>query len=145
MVVHTKLKICNQDKKTKCSYSTKCFTGATKKKDIETFILKKYTNSKPPFDIEILDQHHGYVTLDDDYLEEYNPFDVEKKDTTTVQPINSSEPSVTLRVTLPGKSVNTKLLLFSVIMNLSSIDCILFPPTDQRRIETLEESLFTIR
>ncbi len=145
MVVHSKLEICNQDKNLIRSFSTKCFTGATKKKDIETFILKKYPNSIPPFDIEILDQHHGFVTLDDDYLEEYTPFDVEKKDTTTVQPINSSEPSVTLRVTLPGKSFNTKFLLFCVIMNLSSIDSILFPPTDQQHIVALEESLFTIR
>jgi hypothetical protein len=144
MVVHTKLEICNQDKKIIRCYSTKCFTGAIKRKDIDTFILKKYPNSEPPYDIEILDQHHGFVTPDDDYLEEYNPFDVEKKDTTTVQPINSSEPSVTLRVTLPGKSVNTKLLFFSVI-NLSSIDSILFPPTDQQHIVALEESLFTIR
>jgi hypothetical protein len=112
MPVHTKLDFCNLDCKTKRTYQTKSFTSTTKTKDIEAFILKKYLNSKPPFNIGILDQRHGYVTLDDDYLEEYKPFDTETIHATTAQSTNSLEPTVKLRIYLPGRSVSSKLSLF---------------------------------
>ena len=140
MVVHTILEICTQDGTTICSYKTKRFTGVTKQKDIDDFLLKKYPNYKLPFNIKIRDQHHGYVTSDNDYLEEYNPFDHEKKNATMVQPINSSEKTVRLRVTLPGKSVSSKLSLFCVIVNLFVIDNISNSPIDQQNMLALEQS-----
>jgi hypothetical protein len=143
MTVHSKLEICNQEGEIIRCYKTKRFTGTTITEDIEAFILKKYKNSIPPFDIKILDQQHGYVTLDNDYLEEYTPFNIEKTNTTTVQPTNSSETTVTLRITLPRKSFCSNVSLFSVVMNLSCIDHILYSIVDQQYMKAVEEGLFT--
>jgi hypothetical protein len=83
-----------------------------------------------------LDQDDGYVTLDDDYLEEYIPFNTVQINATTVQPANSSELTVTLRVILPGNSFH------SLTMNLLCIDHILYSMIDRPYMMTLEEGLF---
>ncbi len=112
MPVHTKLEVCSQDHKIVRSFQTKSFTATTEIEDVEAFILKKNNNFKLPFDIQILDQHHGFVTFDKDYLEEYNPFHTETIQATTAQSTSSSESTVTLRIFLSGESVYSKLSLF---------------------------------
>ncbi|CAF3564871.1 unnamed protein product [Rotaria sordida] len=98
MEVHTKLKILNCRREKICTYKTPKLTGITKRKDIENFIVKKCKNFKPPFDIQIFDEDNDFVTLDDDYLEDYNPFKAKTIDTTTVQPTNSSIPTVIVQI-----------------------------------------------
>lgn len=115
MPVHSKLEIYNQKGKI-CSYQTKTFNKSTKMKDIESYILKKCGNHKSPFNIQILDQYHGFVTLDDDYIEEYGPFDTEQN-STTVQSANVFNATVTLRVTLPGIPFWNNISVFLIIIN----------------------------
>ena len=109
MVVHSKLEVYSQDGKPKSVFKTKTFLGIARKTAVEAFVLKKYSNAKAPLDIQILDQHGDYVTLDDDYLEEYNPFAIEQTDASTVQSVKLSERIVILRVTLSGMLIGIEL------------------------------------
>jgi hypothetical protein len=113
MTVHTKLQFCNDHDQDRiiCVYKTKAFTGATNMKIIEDYILKKYKNARPPFDIRILDHEDALVTLDQDYVEEYDPFNGKNLNVTTAEPINSSEITVTLRIFLPSKAIGSRIPL----------------------------------
>ncbi|CAF2773324.1 unnamed protein product [Rotaria sp. Silwood2] len=107
MEVNTKLNILNCHRKKICTYKTPKLTGITKRKDIENFILKKCKNFKPPFDIQIYDKDDDFVTLDDDYLEDYSPFKATTIDTTTVQSINSPTPTVIVQIILLNYASNS--------------------------------------
>ncbi|CAF4624106.1 unnamed protein product [Rotaria socialis] len=100
-MVHTILQIVDSNGKKIYSYKTQRFTETTTTKDIVTFILQKSNKFKPPLHIEIQDQPDGdFVTLDDDYLAEYEPFNPNNVDTTTGRVTN-----------LPGKTVKLKITL----------------------------------
>ncbi|CAF4356143.1 unnamed protein product [Rotaria sp. Silwood2] len=107
MEVNTKLNILNCHRKKICTYKTPKLTGITKRKDIENFILKKCKNFKPPFDIQIYDKDDDFVTLDDDYLEDYSPFKATTIDTTTVQSTNSPTPTVIVQIILLNYASNS--------------------------------------
>ncbi|CAF4490180.1 unnamed protein product [Rotaria sp. Silwood1] len=100
MEVHTKLNILNCYREKICTYKTPKLTGITKRKHVEDFILNKCKNFKHPFDIQIYDKDDDFVTLDDDYLKDYDPFKAKTIDTTTVQPINSPTPTVVVQIIL---------------------------------------------
>lgn len=117
MPVDTKLEIRGKEGE-KYSYNTRKFNGSTRMEDIKDLILKKFKSSRPSFNIEILDQYQEFVTLDEDHLEDYAPFDIEKRNASTLQSINSSEKQVTLRVTVPSKSFCRNISLFSIAINL---------------------------
>ncbi|CAF1122673.1 unnamed protein product [Adineta steineri] len=68
--------------------------------NIHAFLLRKPEIGSVPFKIEIRDQEGDFVTFDDDYKEEYNTFNTENTDKTTVEPTNSLDRTVILRVTL---------------------------------------------
>ncbi|CAF4790884.1 unnamed protein product, partial [Rotaria sp. Silwood2] len=67
---------------------------------------KKCKHFKPPFDIHIRDKQDDFVTLDDDYLEDYNPFTPTTIDITSVQPSNTSTTTVLLQVILLSYASN---------------------------------------
>ncbi|CAF1122951.1 unnamed protein product [Adineta steineri] len=52
------------------------------------------------FNAEICDQSDDFVTLDDDYIKQYNPFSTKNADINTAQPTSSSDRIVKLRITL---------------------------------------------
>jgi hypothetical protein len=102
MGVPTFIEIGNQHNVIKWWFKTSSFNEATRIQNINDYILKKGSEFKPPFDIRILDQSDSYVTLDNDFLEEYNPFGSDTLQTTTAQSTTSSERTVRLRVILSG-------------------------------------------
>src|SRR5690349_16391005 len=102
MVVHTLLSICSSQDKEIRRFKTTALTGTTHMQTVVDFILKKYKKLFPPFDIRIFDQSDGLVTLDQDYLDEYNPFLDENFNLTTTQSVNPLELRVQLRVFLSG-------------------------------------------
>ncbi|CAF1097336.1 unnamed protein product [Adineta steineri] len=104
MVVHSKIEVVTKDGEEICSYQTKSFTEESKVKDIQTFLSKKSEIGTVSFGIKIFDQYGGFVTLDDNYLEEYNPFDARNINTTTAPPITSSDRTVTLKITLSNRN-----------------------------------------
>ncbi|CAF1031254.1 unnamed protein product [Rotaria sp. Silwood1] len=107
MQVHTKLDILDCRRKLIRAYKTLKLTGMTTRKDIEAFILKTYECVKLPFDIEIRDQYDGFVTLDDNYIDDYNPFNPNATVTTGVQPTNSATPTLILQVILFNYTYNS--------------------------------------
>ncbi|CAF1209780.1 unnamed protein product [Adineta steineri] len=52
------------------------------------------------FNAEICGQSDDFVTLDDDYIKQYNPFSTKNADINTAQPTSSSDRIVKLRITL---------------------------------------------
>ncbi|CAF4915849.1 unnamed protein product [Rotaria sp. Silwood1] len=100
MQVHTKLNILDCRRTFIRAYKTLKLTGMKTRKDIEAFILKTYECVKLPFDIEIRDQYDGFVTLDDNYIDDYNPFNPNATVTTGVQPTNSATPTLILQIIL---------------------------------------------
>ncbi|CAF4848064.1 unnamed protein product, partial [Rotaria sp. Silwood1] len=100
MQVHTKLNILDCRRTFIRAYKTLKLTGMKTRKDIEAFILKTYECVKLPFDIEIRDQYDDFVTLDDNYIDDYNPFNPNATVTTGVQPTNSATPTLILQIIL---------------------------------------------
>lgn len=103
MVVHTILSICNKHGEEIRRFKTTALTGIAEMKSVMDFISRKYENISRPFDIRIMDQSDGLVTLDQDYLQEYNPFRSEESKSNTPQLAYSAETTVEIQVWLPGK------------------------------------------
>ncbi|CAF1499807.1 unnamed protein product [Rotaria magnacalcarata] len=100
-MVQTILRIVDSNGKKIYSYKTQRFTETTTTKDIVAFILQKSNKFQSSLHIEIHDKSDGdFVTLDDDYLAEYDPFNPNNVDTTTGRVTN-----------LPGKPVKLKITL----------------------------------
>ena len=90
-------------------FKTKKLTGASCRKIIEAFILQKCKNASAPLEILISDEDDGFVTMDQDYLDEYNPFASENVDGNTTQSISLPATTVKLRVLLPSKLVDKRM------------------------------------
>ena len=72
-------------------------------KVVEHYVLKKFPNVRLPIDIRIFDENQRFFTLDQDYLDDYDPFADLKPNITTVEPFGSSKKTVFLEIILPGK------------------------------------------
>lgn len=115
MVVHTILAIYNQQGKKLRRFKTTALDGIKDMQDLKDLILKRY-NISSPLDIRILDKYDGLVTLDQDYLNEYNPFGDENLNLNTVQSEKSLETTVKLRLFLPGMFLDQWVFFFSLAM-----------------------------
>ncbi|CAF3102587.1 unnamed protein product [Rotaria sp. Silwood2] len=98
--VHTKLNIVDRHRKFICAYKTWKLTGMTTREAVEDFIVKTYKRVQDPFDIEILDQDDGFVTLDNTYIDDYKCFKPNKTTTPSAQPTNSERQTLILQIIL---------------------------------------------
>ena len=108
MVVNTLIRICNErGEEIRAPFKTSKFSATSDIKIIEEYILKKCGNATCPIDLRIYDPNAGFVTLDQDYLVEYDPFNSQ---------ISSNSPStiIKIEVRLPSKIVEKKRSAFPV-------------------------------
>jgi len=142
MVVDTQVEIFSQNNKLLRRYMTTKFNKETRKNNLDDYIRKKLENSELQFDAYILDSRGGYVTLDDDYLEEYNPFGAEIMASTTVQPTTPLKPLIKLKIVLKDTQGISRTCFFYILMNLSIIDHNFHFVLDQQHDLVLKRSLF---
>lgn len=113
MPVHSKLLVHDRFGEKVCTYKTRRFGGIRRTRDIENFLAKKPKLSRAPYIIEILDSDGGFVTLDDEYLEDYDPFNSEDSESTNAQ-VTKSPNVVTLKIRLLGNSFISIFPLFYI-------------------------------
>lgn len=108
MGVQTLISIYDRNGRQLHAYKTNKFTAATTREEIEAFISQKSENYKSPLNIEIFDEDGDWVTLDNDYLEDYEPFNPKRLNNNTAHSVESKASKVELRVRFLGKSHDTK-------------------------------------
>jgi hypothetical protein len=142
MVVDTQVEIFSQNDKLLRRFMTPEFNKATRKNNLDDYIWKKLKKSESQFDAYILDPHGEYVTLDDDYLEDYNPFGAEIMASTTVQPTTTLKPLIKLKIVLKDTQGISRTCFFYILMNLSIIGHNFHFVPDQQHDLVLKRSLF---
>lgn len=104
MVVHTCIKITDANgEEIRAPFLTPHLSDTSDIKIIEQLILKKCGNLTRPLDLRIFNpEFNGFVTLDQDYLDAYDPF-------CSRNASNSSPTIIRLELRLPSKNLEKKL------------------------------------